>query len=132
MSVNVNFDEAKNKLNSKQVSAISLLARGHNQKQVAQEIGVNEATISRWKRDPAFHAALREMENELYNDALNMLKKTLLPAITCLVRNMTEARPHVQVVAASKLIDSAIEVHKVHSLEGDLSDLERIIKDLKR
>ena len=46
-------------LSPRQLMAISLLLAGKQVKDVAEELGVNRATVFRWKRDPLFGAEVQ-------------------------------------------------------------------------
>lgn len=48
------------KLNEKQSMAVTLLAMGNNCKQVAEYLSVTPKTISTWRADPEFRAAINE------------------------------------------------------------------------
>lgn len=44
----------------RQLRAVALLSEGQSARQVAQVIGVNERTVTRWRSDPEFSRMLRE------------------------------------------------------------------------
>ena len=117
------------KLTPKQLAAIPLLAEGNTVAAAAKQIGVNRKTIDRWKQENDFQEAVCKAEDELYNEALNFLKKTAKAAITCLVRNMDpkQAAPYVQVAAASKLLEQSMEVHKIAALEQEIAELKQLL-----
>ncbi len=124
MSLTDPSDEEKS-LTAKQLAVVLALANGKTIVSAAKEVGVNEKTIDRWKHEEMFKQALGQTENDLYQDALNLLKTTARAAIDCLIRNMDPTvSPYVQVQAASKLLDSGIELHKMSELESKLADLE--------
>ena len=113
-------------LSLKQRQAALLLARGKKIADAAQEVKVHESTIDRWKKDPAFLAAIRQAEDELYNESLRQIKKTAGAAIICLTRNMGEkVSPYVQVQAAGKLLDLGIDIYKLDEVLVGLDDMRR-------
>jgi len=58
-------------LSPDQARAIALMLAGMSQRTVADHLGINEATISRWKHgDPAFIAAYNAGLQSLVDDAL--------------------------------------------------------------
>ncbi len=52
-------------LSTKQLIAISLLLAGRSGRDVAEEVGVQEQSISRWKQLPSFKTALEEGQAEI-------------------------------------------------------------------
>lgn len=121
--------EQEKKLSPKQLLAVVELAKGTSIQKTADSVGVNEKTVDIWKKQPAFLAAIREAEDDIYNESLRILKRTMKAAINCLIRNMDPSLPgYVQVAAASKLIEQAIESHKLAELESLLVELERRVK----
>lgn len=105
-----------------------MLASGVTFKETAKRVKCNERSISLWKKQPAFLEAIEQAEDDLYADALRLLKKSMKPAITTLLRNLEAKTPYVQVAAASKLIDSAMEVHSLQSLEQRLQAVEDLAR----
>jgi phage terminase small subunit len=127
MSLNDTSEQEKT-LTAKQRQAAQMLAEGNTAVQAAERIGVARVTMERWKKYPEFKAQVRQVEDEIYNESLNLLKKTAQGAISCLIRNMdAKVSPYVQVSAASKLLDMALEVHKTQELEDRLQTLEALL-----
>lgn len=120
--------EAEKNLSSKQRQAALLLASGSTIDNTARVVGVSEKTVDTWKKKPAFKEAMRQAEDDLYNEALSILKKAMRPAIACLIRNMNEkVSAYVQVQAASKLLEQGIELHKIQELELKIAELQDLI-----
>jgi hypothetical protein len=120
--------EPEKPLSLKQQSAALLLAKGVTIAKAAKELGINESSIDRWKKQPVFMAAVHHAEDDLYNEQLRALRKVAGAAIACLIRNMGEAKPYVQVSAASKLLDLGLQVQKVAELEARITELEELVK----
>lgn len=118
----------KKGLTTKQTSAAQMLAEGTTAMAAAERVGVSRETLQRWKKLPDFQATIREMEDTAYDESLRMLKRTARGAISCLLRNMNDAKPYTQVAAASKLLDLGIEVHKVAELEREVAELKTLLQ----
>jgi len=74
--------------------AIESLAMGRTQKEAAAVAGVRPETISRWKREPGFHAALAEVCAALQEDMryrLVFLRGRVLDRVAELVPEMGDA-----------------------------------------
>lgn len=124
--------EAKKTLTSKQVEAAQMLAEGTTAIAAAERLGIGRRTLQRWKSDDTFQAAIREMENAYYDEALRMLKRASRMAISCLLRNMDgKVSPYVQVQAAAKVLDASIEIHKIAEVEAKLVELNKVVEQVK-
>ncbi len=87
-----------------------LLARGNTIAATARSISCDEKTIDIWKRNPEFMAAVHKAEDDLYDEAIRDVKKTLHIALACLVRNCDpKVSNYVQVQAASSLSERKSE-----------------------
>src|SRR5438105_477633 len=110
-------------LSERQRKAALLLANGSTIAHAAGVVGGNEKSIDTWKKKCAFQEAMRQAEDDLYEESLNLLKKSMRLAIACLLRNTSEkVTPYVQVMAASKLLDAALEVHRIQDLEARITE----------
>ena len=62
--------ESVKQLNHKQQAAISFLARGEKQAEVARKVGVSRQSINTWlHNDERFRAALKDIQETLYFDS---------------------------------------------------------------
>ena len=59
------------KLNKRQEKAAHLLVLGHTAKTVAQQLGVREETISRWKQDHLFINLMESIHIRILDDIIN-------------------------------------------------------------
>lgn len=71
--------------------AIALLVAGHTAKSVAKIIGVHPNSISQWRRDPKFQAALEAAVERQRNRLEYRLARAADKGITTLVTEMTSA-----------------------------------------
>jgi hypothetical protein len=69
----------------KQPRALALIASGRSTGEVAEELGVDRSTVSRWRQDPEFAEALGELQSA-QNDALHaLLVAEQLDVARCLI-----------------------------------------------
>lgn len=121
--------EPEKSLSGKQRQAALLLASGSTIDNAARVVGCNEKSIDAWKKKPEFAEAVRQAEDTIYNESLALLKKQVKPAIDTLVRNMNpKIAPYVQCQAAGRLLDAALEVHKIQQLEQRIVELEEMVR----
>lgn len=125
-----NYSTAKKKeLSAKQYKLIELLVSGHSIVASAKIAGVCERTAHNWLAQPAFQQAYRKAKQSIFDEKLEEIKDGIHIALEALKRNMTEdTRGYVQVQAASKWLDVAIELYKAQELEERIKELEEAIK----
>lgn len=69
----------------KQVRALALIAAGRSSAEVATELGVNRATVNRWRADPAFAEQLRELQDDQMDAVHAQLVASALGMVRCLI-----------------------------------------------
>lgn len=123
-------EKSPDELTSKQLQAALLLAEGNTALAIADKLGVSRASIQRWKRVPAFQQAIRDIEQEVFLESMNLLKRSARAAIMTLIACMDPKVSHyVRVQAASKLLDQAIELAVSREIEARLDALEQLAKE---
>ena len=123
----------KKELSPKQVQFLEALIAGNPIVVSAKCAGVSEKTAHIWLKLPHFKVAYKDAKQELFDEKLEEIKDGIHVALEALKRNMTEdTRGYVQVQAASKWLDIAIELYKSQELEERLKELEDAIKDMQR
>lgn len=60
-------------LTAKQRAAVRALVTSRTKREAEQTVGVSASTMLRWRKQPAFRAAVREAERALYRDGLRLL-----------------------------------------------------------
>src|SRR5580765_3665281 len=113
MAENSNFDEEK-ALSPKQYTLIEALVAGNTIIAAAKFAGVGERTAHTWLKQPAFRRAYQQAKQELFTEKMNGLKDEVHLAIATLKSCMTEGKPYTRVMAASKWLDIAIDIHKMN------------------
>jgi hypothetical protein len=113
---NYSSDEEKT-LSPKQLLLIAALVAGNPIVVAAKAAGVSEKTAHTWLKLVHVKVAYQQAKQELFNEQLDALRADVHLAIETLKRNMTESKPYVQVAAASKFLDAAVELHKMSEVE---------------
>ena len=124
--------ESEKELSPKQYTLIEALLAGHTIAVAAKVADVGERTVYTWMKETLFRQEYETAKQAVFDEKLEALRDNITLAIDTLKRNMTEAAPYVQVQAASKILDMAIELHKVSGLEARLIELEELVKATSR
>lgn len=127
--MSANFSDTEEKqLSVKQEKLIAALIAGNSIVASAKTAEVSERTAHTWLKQPVFKKAYEEAKQAVFEEALEKLRSGTDVAIDALKRNMTEAAPYVQVAAASKWLDLAVEVHRLSEIVAQIAELEELIK----
>lgn len=98
-------------LNEKQINAINMLASGKTIEDVAKELNLNINTIYRWKKNNSFKYALRDQQNQFFNNISIELNKLGTEAIGVLKDMMENATSEsIKLKASMFIIDKIIQV----------------------
>jgi len=111
------------KLSPQHRRAISLLAQGMSNKAAAEELGLAPETVSRWKSDFDFKAALNELlqENQrAQQERLRALSSTALTTIETIMTDSTTPAKD-RLTAALKVLElTQIAPEKIGSSNADV------------
>lgn len=118
----------ENGLTPKQYSLIEALVAGNTIRHAAELSGVAERTAYTWLKQPLFRQEYEATKRAMFDSEIDILRSGVSLAIEALRRNMTESKGYVQVAAASKWLDVAIDVHKMSELEARITELEELVK----
>ena len=115
---------------SKQTKAIILMVTTEKkQKEIAKEIGVNEATISRWKKQEDFNQAKKDYEREY----LSSLSAKALRTLAELLDSNTD---YVRLAAAKDILDRTgykptESIEMIRPIEETAESLAKLIEKQK-
>jgi hypothetical protein len=115
----------KGKLNV--AKAIQALLGNPTVRAAARECSLNENTLYRWLKQPAFLAAYNAAKAELMAATSNRLLTASLSAVETLVSISSDATAteSARVASASKVIELAIKTSTLETIQSRLSELER-------
>jgi benzoyl-CoA reductase/2-hydroxyglutaryl-CoA dehydratase subunit BcrC/BadD/HgdB len=117
-------------LTTRQKKAIEAILQCPTLKAAAAKIGVGERTLYRWTKQPAFAAALAEIQEEALAEASGLLKLRSRDAVYRLAKEMEAKKPSATRVSAAaqvlafavKYIDSLDMRTKFFALEAELKE----------
>lgn len=95
------------KLNEKQHAAITLLALGKTGKEVAEELSVTPKTITTWRTDPEFRAAINQCLKEYREVQSRRFSSLCDKAITTIEESIDNStlKPEDKLKAAFKILE---------------------------
>ncbi len=115
--------EAK-RITPRQEQAIVALLTRPTIEQAAEEVGVNESTVRRWLKEPAFEEAYREERRRVLERAVGVLQKASVGAVGALMRNLKCGLPSVEVRAARTILEMALKGQEIYDHDERLRRLE--------
>ena len=89
-----------------------------NLTQAAQEAGISEATLRRWRRNPQFQAELERLSSELAETTTQELRSTIVHGFKVINEPMEDSDPMVRLRAARVAI----------TLGGRTIELDKLLK----
>lgn len=107
--------------------AIFLLISGKTNKAVAEEMGIKDSVLNRWKTDPDFNEALQVAFSRVYDDAINKLTTVAMVAVEELEKIVVCLDvPLKHKLQAISLVLTHGEKAKNYQLENRLQRLENL------
>ena len=92
------------RLTKRQLAAIPLLLQGRSDAQVAQQIGVDRASIFRWRKNGQFSRELEKQRQVVWQQSVGRLQAMLEPALDILQRQIQGDDPKTALRAAAILL----------------------------
>ena len=135
-SLQLTQDELHNEergLTAQQWQAVSLLVAGRRQVDVAQELGVTEETVSRWKALPTFTAALNMGVRDAYEGTLGKVRTVAQDALDVLQELLKSKDERVRLSAALSMLRLHVQLSaNVYALPVAPADIaRRLLEDEK-
>jgi hypothetical protein len=118
------------RLSDKQEKAIRLLVEGYSIVDAAKEIGSNESTVRRWRKDPDFQQAYLEERKRALDLSFMALQSKFGRAVKTLDHHLDDGAtiPRDQIKAAEVVLDKTIQVsqlkERIEELEIQVAELE--------
>jgi hypothetical protein len=115
-------------LSPKQRRALLALADGATNRQAAQQAGVSERSIQRWRSAPAFAEALRTAEGDRLSDVARQLTALSLTAAATLAEILDDKTLPVfaRLRAAQLVLEHGQRLHDMRLFAARLDALEAI------
>jgi transposase-like protein len=112
------------KLPRKRQAALAALLSQETVKQAAAKVGVDESTLRRWMKVPAFRAEYLAARRALLDEAHAELQKAALGGVTTLVRLLNCGHAPTEARAALGVLDQANRALELGELAERLARLE--------
>ena len=114
------------------IRAAALAAAGVTQAKIAEELGVSESTISRWKKRPDYQAARNGILKDIVETASNRLRSLTLKAVSVLRDTMEDPQASTcdRIRAATAILDRVLGDKASYTNIG--SDDEAELKERQR
>ena len=113
------------KLSRMQEKAISALLAQPSLDRAAAACKVNERTLRRWLREPAFLAEYRAARKQRVEMSLALLQRVTGLAVEALVRNLSSGKASSEVASALGILDRAVKAVELVDLVERVEELER-------
>jgi hypothetical protein len=120
------------KLSRKQEEAVAALLQHPTLRRAAAAAGVDEKTLRKWLKLPAFLIAYRAARRQVVEAAIGHLQRATAAAVKALRRNLTCGHPGTEVRAALGIAQLAILGLDKMDFEERLSALEKRAADQGR
>ncbi len=112
-----------------QLKALEALLEGKTVPMAAQAAGVDERTVRRWKKRPAFHAELQSRAAEVLDATSHRLTMAMsnAPLVVHSIMMAKETPIAVKLVAARIILDSGLKMKEYRDQEARIQDaLDRL------
>lgn len=113
------------KLSAKKKRAVQLLAGGMTGRAVADAIGMNETSVSRWKKEPEFRDALRAAEEEKLQLLTNKVNELMLRSAGVLDEFLEDDEKRYRLRAAAVALANGPKLREHAELSERIAQLER-------
>ncbi|QVL46678.1 MAG: hypothetical protein KFB96_12935 [Thiocapsa sp.] len=97
--------DIENGLTEVQIEAARLLACGCKATDVASECGVDESTISRWRRKPAFAALVQRITSDAHLEVVGRMGELLHLALDVIEESLRYPDPSIRLRGAVALLN---------------------------
>jgi DNA-binding MurR/RpiR family transcriptional regulator len=119
------------KLNRKKEKGIAALISSPSIQEAAKVVGVGEATIYRWLKDPGFEKSYQQARRQVVTQVIAQVQANMSTAVQTLKEIMEnkKAPASARVSAAKEIIATSIKAVEIEDLEQRISQIEKIIED---
>ena len=114
-------------INARQQAAVVALASGQAVGAVADLVGVHPKTVSRWRSDPAFVAALRAVQHDAMERVLGGLLEQSVDVVSAVGDGLGDSDNSVRLRAAGLWLSTVPALVELISFEDRIAKLENRI-----
>ena len=113
-----------NRINRKQDAAIGALLSQPTISAAARSVGLGEATLRRWLKEPDFLGAYRATRRDALEHCVALLQKTGSAAVEALQQSLQATSEGVRLRAACAILDYSMKGAELLDLETRIAVLE--------
>jgi ABC-type phosphate transport system ATPase subunit len=119
------------KISPKQQVAILTLAQGGTHEDAIKASGISSRQLSRYKNEPDFQAAIKEVQREIYGQTIAAIVGAMGVATTTLVEicKNEESSDAARVSAARSLLENGLKAFGQQDLNERVAELEDFINE---
>ncbi len=111
-------------ISRKQDTAIGALLSHPTISAAAESVGIGEATLRRWLKDPGFLTAYRAARRDTLEHCIALLQKTGSAAVEALQQSLQATSEAVRLRAACAILDYSMKGAELLDLETRIAALE--------
>jgi len=126
------MDEMNEKLTTRQIKALPILAGAATHADGCQRAGVSRNTFYKWLHDPAFKAELAKLRDRIVADGMDVLKGNFEKAIGTLVELLKTENEELRRRTATNIIDYVLKVKELNDIEQRLDAIEKEIPTMNK
>ena len=118
---------SREKLGAKQEAAILALLSSRNVEEAARAASVNQRTLFRWMKEPAFNAAYRAARRAAFGQSVGRLQQASSAAVSTLLKVMVDpgTPASTKVRAADSVLAHTIKAMETDDIEVRVTALEQ-------
>jgi hypothetical protein len=124
---------SREKLGAKQEAAILALLSSRNVEEAARAASVNQRTLFRWMKEPAFNAAYRAARRAAFGQSVGRLQQASSAAVSTLLKVMVDpgTPASTKVRAADSVLAHTIKAMETDDIEVRVTALEQAAEENK-
>jgi hypothetical protein len=119
---------ARSKFDGKAEPLIAALLTESSHAAAAAKVGLSEATVQRWLKDPAFLDQYRVARRRCVEGAVGRLQQAAGEAVDTLRRNLSCGAPAAELRAAATVLEYSVRGLEIADLLERVEHLERLVR----
>ena len=121
------------KFTRKMEGAVAALLTQKNHEEAARTVGISQATLLRWQKQPEFQQAYREARRAAFGQSIAKLQQMSSAAVSVLGKVMVDAAtpPSTKVRAAEAILIHGAKAIEIEDIGARVEELERMARESK-
>jgi hypothetical protein len=107
--------------------AVMAMLTHRNLEDAAKAVGIGEATLLRWQKQPEFQLAFREARRAVFSQAIARMQQASNAAVSTMLKIMVDANaaPSTRLRAADNVLSYGLKAIEFEDIEVRVAELER-------